>query len=195
MRLQMMILSIMFTAATCKSRSENAGLATTRTPAKWGQMCANGLFGTPNIKCAEGLECRYPNGSTAPQGPDGSSSADTGKCMYPGAQVGEQCANGVFGTPSIKCAKGLECKYPIDSTTPQGPSESSSAATGTCVDRGAKKGAICANGAFGTPNIPCKQGLICKYPNDSSAPQGPDGGSSAGTGHCAEPDAEGASAA
>ena len=52
----------------------------TRRAAQEGELCANGVFGTPNIQCAAGLECKYPNNSTAPTGPSGSSSASTGTC-------------------------------------------------------------------------------------------------------------------
>ncbi len=49
--------------------------------AKQGETCASGVFGTPNIACAKGLVCEYPNDSTAPAGPSGSSSASTGTCQ------------------------------------------------------------------------------------------------------------------
>jgi hypothetical protein len=149
-----------------------------------GEVCANGVFGTPQIDCAAGLVCTYPNG-TAPQGPDGSSSAATGTCEKPKAGEGETCANGVFGTPQIDCALGLVCTYP-NGTAPQGPDGSSSAATGTCERPGAGEGEMCGSGFFGTPQIDCAAGLVCTYPN-GTAPQGPDGSSSGATGTCEKP--------
>lgn len=99
--------------------------------AREGQTCGNGTFGTPKIRCAAGFTCEYPE-STAPSGPAGSSSALTGTCKRKAASLGQTCGNGVFGTPNIPCAEGLECKFPNDSTAPRGPAGSSSAATGTC---------------------------------------------------------------
>jgi hypothetical protein len=98
------------------------------------------------------------------------------------AKEGEQCANGVFGTPNIPCEKGLICFFP-NGTTPSGPSGSSSAKTGICANM-ADEGETCANGVFGTPLIVCGKGLECVYKNDSTRPVGPDGSSSAATGIC-----------
>lgn len=102
-----------------------------------------------------------------------------------GAREGEQCANGVFGTPKISCDEGLQCVFE-NGTAPSGPSGSSSAKMGVCqtIASGAREGELCANGVFGTPNIPCAEGLECAFPNGSSAPSGPDGSSSASTGIC-----------
>jgi hypothetical protein len=44
-----------------------------------GETCGDGVFGTPKINCASGLACVYPK-STAPNGPDGGSSAVAGTC-------------------------------------------------------------------------------------------------------------------
>lgn len=99
--------------------------------AKAGETCANGVFGTPKISCASGLECVYPAGGTAPAGPQGSSSARTGICEVRAA-LGETCGNGVFGAPKIACASGLSCVYPAGGTAPKGPTGSSSALAGKC---------------------------------------------------------------
>jgi Kazal-type serine protease inhibitor domain len=52
----------------------------------------------------------------------------------PKAGLGDTCGNGVFGTPKIDCAAGLECKFPAGGTAPTGPSGSSSALAGQCVE-------------------------------------------------------------
>ena len=149
-----------------------------------GQACGEGLFGTPKISCAEGLVCKYGPNGTSPQGPDGSSSASMGTCEEPGAGKGEVCGDGVFGAPKIDCADGLVCKYGPNGTAPQGPDGSSSASTGTCQPDGAAEGEACGNGVFGAPKINCADGLVCKYGPNGTAPQGPDGSSSASTGTC-----------
>ncbi len=119
------------TAPTGPAGSSSARAGTCERRAKEGETCANGVFGTPNIACGSGLECVYPASGTAPTGPAGSSSARTGACERR-AQVGETCANGVFGTPKIACASNLVCVYPASGTAPAGPTGSSSARTGTC---------------------------------------------------------------
>lgn len=110
--------------------SSSARAGTCEKRAKEGETCANGVFGTPNLPCASGLTCVYPEGGTAPVGPAGSSSARTGACERR-ALAGQACGTGVFGTPAIACAPGLECIYP-PSTAPVGPAGSSSAVAGTC---------------------------------------------------------------
>lgn len=52
------------------------------------------------------------------------------------------------------------------------------------------EGAQCANGTFGTPHLPCASGLVCEYANDTTAPSGPTGSSSAKTGICRRPKAK-----
>ncbi len=44
-----------------------------------GELCANGVFGTPKIDCATGLVCKFANG-TAPAEPPVASSGRTGIC-------------------------------------------------------------------------------------------------------------------
>jgi hypothetical protein len=119
------------TAPTGPSGGSSARAGKCEKVAQAGETCGNGTFGTPNIRCASGLglECVFPS-NTAPTGPAGASSARAGSCEKR-AQKGEQCADGVFGTPTIKCATGLECTYP-NGTAPAGPPGASSARTGIC---------------------------------------------------------------
>jgi hypothetical protein len=100
-----------------------------------GKTCGNGVFGTPKIDCAKGLVCDFGTNGTAPRGPAGSSSGSTGICAKPLvlAAEGEQCGNGVFGTPKIDCEEGLVCAFGPNGTTPRGPAGSSSGSTGTCA--------------------------------------------------------------
>jgi hypothetical protein len=74
--------------ARTRADSRRGGLVATRSRAvfagrKLCETCDSGVFGTPDIACADGLVCKYPNGGTAPSGPSGSSSASTGTCRKP----------------------------------------------------------------------------------------------------------------
>lgn len=157
----------------------------TASGAPEGATCGDGFFGAPDVRCADGLECTYLDG-TKPAGPDGSSSAATGTCQKPaGAPEGATCGDGFFGTPNVACADGLVCAYP-DSTAPTGPDGSSSAATGTCQKPGAPEGAACGDGYFGSPDVACADGLVCRN-LDGSVSSGPSGAASAATGTCQKP--------
>jgi hypothetical protein len=121
-------------ALACASSSDDGAETegqVSASKAREGEVCGTGFFGTPKIDCADGLVCEYP-ASTAPTGPNGSSSALPGKCGKPRAAEGEVCGNGFFGTPDIDCAEGLVCKFP-PSTAPTGPNGSSSALPGACA--------------------------------------------------------------
>ena len=76
--------------------------------------------------CPTGYECSHLGVN-----PDGG-----GKCVTDnsgsGAGEGEQCGNGVFGTPKIDCATGLVCKF-AKGTAAAGPLGASSGNTGTCA--------------------------------------------------------------
>jgi hypothetical protein len=184
--------STLFTVAAfnfgCRTAATNdSALESKSRPAKGakvGETCGDGTFGTPSIKCAGDLVCKFPPEGTAPTGPAGSSSAIPGTCQEPGAGVGETCGDGTFGTPDTKCSKGLVCKFPKTGTAPAGPDGSSSAIPGTCELPDAKAGETCGDGFFGRPKIDCGEGLICVYPKVSPSSRRPPGSSSALPGKC-----------
>jgi hypothetical protein len=75
-----------------------------------GDDCSDGAFGAPEMPCAEGLTCVFESESSAPEGPDGSSSATTGTCQEVGEE-GDDCGDGAFGSPEMPCGEGLVCVF------------------------------------------------------------------------------------
>lgn len=126
---------VLFSQAGCKTTGPSgSSVKTAEDLGNFGDKCSDGVFGTPNRPCRSDLTC-YHAASSAPTGPAGSSSARMGECRFPGKQLGETCAVGVFGAPSMPCAKNFTCEYPEPTATATPSNRPSSGRPGKCVDR------------------------------------------------------------